>query len=101
MRHVQGPGQLDVSVTEDQLIVSGEGTRGGDLARSLHRGLAARRFQRACRFAPGRDVVGADFDRGLPTTAPAQSSDGCAGDRAGRSVAFRPATRLGTGPGHT
>ncbi|WP_237478549.1 Hsp20 family protein [Lichenibacterium dinghuense] len=80
------PEQLEIFVTGDQLTVSGEGTGDGDPGRFLHRGIAARRFRRAFRLAPGLDVVGAELDRGLLTIALAQRAVGCADG----SVAIRP-----------
>ncbi|RYC32417.1 Hsp20 family protein [Lichenibacterium minor] len=81
-----GPDQLEIVVTGDQLSVSGEGTGDGDPGRFLHRGIAARRFRRAFRLAPGLDVVAAELDRGLLSIALAPR----AADRLSRAIAIRP-----------
>ena len=58
------PDQLDVTVEENQLIVRG---RQGDERERLflHRGIAARQFQRTFLLAEGMNVVGADLANGL------------------------------------
>ncbi len=59
------PEQLEMTLVGDQIFISGEGPGDGDPRRYLHRGIAARRFRRAFRLAPGLEVVGADLDHGL------------------------------------
>ncbi len=58
------PEQLDVTVEENQLIVRG---RQGDERERLflHRGIAARQFQRTFLLAEGMHVLGADLANGL------------------------------------
>ena len=56
--------QLDVSLEENQLVVRGRQV--DDKARQfLHRGIAARQFQRAFLLADGMEVLGADLSNGL------------------------------------
>lgn len=56
--------QLDVSVEENQLVVRGRQV--DDKSRHfLHRGIAARQFQRAFVLADGMEVLGADLKNGL------------------------------------
>jgi HSP20 family molecular chaperone IbpA len=56
--------QLDVTVEENQLLIRGR--QQDDKARQyLHRGIAARQFQRAFVLADGMDVLGADLKNGL------------------------------------
>ena len=56
--------QLDVSVEENQLLIRGRQV--DDKARQyLHRGIAARQFQRAFVLAEGIEVEGAFLDNGL------------------------------------
>jgi len=56
--------QLDVMLEENQLVIRGrqadEKTR-----HFLHRGIAARQFQRAFLLADGMEVLGADLSNGL------------------------------------
>ncbi len=59
------PDQLDVSVTERHLLVRGEQKAEGECRQFLHRGIAARRFQRAFLLADGLEVVSADVCDGL------------------------------------
>ncbi|MFM8648090.1 MAG: Hsp20 family protein [Methylocystis sp.] len=56
--------QLDVSVEENQLVIRG---RQADYRERhfLHRGIAARQFQRAFLLAEGMQVLGADLVNGL------------------------------------
>ncbi len=79
------PERLEMIVSGDQIFISGEGTGDGDPARYLHRGIAARRFRRAFRLAPGLEVVGADLDHGLLTITLAIRAT----DRVSRTVAIR------------
>jgi HSP20 family molecular chaperone IbpA len=56
--------QLDVTVEENQLIIRGR--QQDDTPRQyLHRGIAARQFQRTFVLADGMDVLGADMKNGL------------------------------------
>jgi HSP20 family molecular chaperone IbpA len=56
--------QLDISVEENQLIIRGR--QGDDRERNfLHRGIAARQFQRVFLLADGMQVLGADLRNGL------------------------------------
>lgn len=57
--------QLDVFVTERHLMIRGEQKIDGECRQFLHRGIAARRFQRAFLLADGLEVVGADLGDGL------------------------------------
>jgi HSP20 family molecular chaperone IbpA len=56
--------QLDVSTEESQLVIRGRQQE--DKARQyLHRGIAARQFQRTFVLADGMEVLGADLKNGL------------------------------------
>ncbi len=56
--------QLDVSLEENQLVVRGRQV--DDKSRHyLHRGIAARQFQRAFLLADGMGVLGAELSNGL------------------------------------
>ena len=56
--------QLDVTLEESQLVVRGRQT--DDKTRHfLHRGIAARQFQRAFLLVDGMEVLGADLSNGL------------------------------------
>lgn len=56
--------QLDVSVEESQLVIRGRQL--DDKSRQyLHRGIAARQFQRTFVLAEGMEVLGADLKHGL------------------------------------
>ena len=56
--------QLDVTVEENQLVIRGR--QHEDTPRQyLHRGIAARQFQRTFVLADGMDVLGADLKNGL------------------------------------
>lgn len=56
--------QLDVTVEESQLVIRGRQTE--DKSRQyLHRGIAARQFQRTFVLAEGMNVLGADLKNGL------------------------------------
>ena len=57
-------GQLDVSIEENQLVIRGRQQE--DKTREyLHRGIAARQFQRTFVLADGIEVKGADLKNGL------------------------------------
>jgi HSP20 family molecular chaperone IbpA len=56
--------QLDITVEENQLTIRGRQV--DDKARDyLHRGIAARQFQRTFLLADGMDVLGAELANGL------------------------------------
>ncbi|MGC1592325.1 MAG: Hsp20 family protein, partial [Pseudolabrys sp.] len=56
--------QLDVSIEENQLVIRGR--QHDDKSRQyLHRGIAARQFQRTFVLADGMEVMGADLKNGL------------------------------------
>jgi HSP20 family molecular chaperone IbpA len=56
--------ELDVSVEENQLVIRGRQI--DDKSRIfLHRGIAARQFQRTFLLADGMEVMGADLKNGL------------------------------------
>ena len=56
--------QLDVTVEENQLVIRGR--QQDDKSRQyLHRGIAARQFQRTFVLADGMEVLGADLNSGL------------------------------------
>lgn len=56
--------QLDVSIEENQLVIRGR--QQDDKSRQyLHRGIAARQFQRTFVLAEGMEVLGADLRNGL------------------------------------
>jgi HSP20 family molecular chaperone IbpA len=55
---------LDVTVEENQLIIRGR-QNDGDGRQYLHRGIAARQFQRAFVLADGMEVLRADLRNGL------------------------------------
>ena len=56
--------QLDVTLEESQLVVRGRQSD-DKTRRYLHRGIAARQFQRAFLLADGMEVLGADLSNGL------------------------------------
>jgi HSP20 family molecular chaperone IbpA len=56
--------QLEITLEESQLVIRGRQT--DDKARHyLHRGIAARQFQRSFLLAEGMEVLGADLSNGL------------------------------------
>ncbi len=56
--------QLEILLEENQLLIRGRQTE--DKARTyLHRGIAARQFQRTFLLAEGMEVLGADLRNGL------------------------------------
>src|SRR5205085_12275456 len=56
--------QLDVTIEESQLVIRGR--QQDDKSRQyLHRGIAARQFQRCFVLAEGMEVLGADLKSGL------------------------------------
>lgn len=78
------PDQLEITVAGDQLSISGDQSGDGDVARFLHRGIAARRFRRVFRLAEDLEVTGADLDFGLLRIALAVGAAG----RVSRSIAI-------------
>ncbi len=56
--------QLDVSAEENQLVIRGNQSEDKD-RHYLHRGIAARQFQRAFVLAEGIEILGADLKDGL------------------------------------
>jgi len=56
--------ELNVTVEDRQLVIRGKQSDAGD-RNFLHRGIAARQFQRAFVLAEGIEVVGASLDNGL------------------------------------
>jgi HSP20 family molecular chaperone IbpA len=57
---------LSVTVEENQLVIRGKQTDGDDRT-FLHRGIAARQFQRSFVLAEGIEVIGAILENGLLT----------------------------------
>ncbi|MGI6245226.1 MAG: Hsp20 family protein [Pseudochelatococcus sp.] len=56
--------QLEITLEENQLLIKGRQTE--DKGRQfLHRGIAARQFQRSFLLADGMEVLGADLANGL------------------------------------
>ncbi|MFC0219162.1 Hsp20 family protein [Pseudochelatococcus lubricantis] len=56
--------QLEITLEENQLVIRGRQTE--DKGRQfLHRGIAARQFQRSFLLADGMEVLGADLANGL------------------------------------
>jgi HSP20 family molecular chaperone IbpA len=56
--------ELSVTVEDKQLVIRGKQTESGDKT-FLHRGIAARQFQRAFVLADGIEVTGAELENGL------------------------------------
>ena len=56
--------ELSVTVEENQLVIRGRQSEVTDKT-FLHRGIAARQFQRSFVLAEGIEVVGADLENGL------------------------------------
>ena len=56
--------QLDITVEENQLVIRGR-QQDETPHQYLHRGIAARQFQRTFVLADGMDVLGADLKNGL------------------------------------
>lgn len=59
-------GELNVTVEDRQLVIRGKQAENGD-KNFLHRGIAARQFQRAFVLAEGIEVTGAVLQNGLLT----------------------------------
>ena len=58
------PEDLSVTVEDKQLVIRGKQSDGGE-REFLHRGIAARQFQRAFVLADGIEVTGAELENGL------------------------------------
>lgn len=56
---------LQVSIEDNQLVIRGKQVDDGANRVFVHRGIAARQFQRSFVLAEGIDVVGATLDNGL------------------------------------
>jgi HSP20 family molecular chaperone IbpA len=56
--------QLDISIEESQLLIRGR-QQDDKVRQFLHRGIAARQFQRTFVLADGMEVLGADLKNGL------------------------------------
>ena len=56
---------LAITVEDRQLVIRGRQTEDGDERVFLHRGIAARQFQKAFVLAEGMEVSGASLDNGL------------------------------------
>ncbi len=56
--------ELDITLEDKQLIIRGKQTEEAERT-YLHRGIAARQFQRAFVLADGMQVTGADLENGL------------------------------------
>jgi HSP20 family molecular chaperone IbpA len=57
--------QLDVSIEESQLVIRGRQHDDDKSRQYIHRGIAARQFQRTFVLADGMEVLGADLKNGL------------------------------------
>jgi HSP20 family molecular chaperone IbpA len=57
--------QLEVSLEENQLVIRGKQQSEDKGRQFLHRGIAARQFQRTFLLADGMEVLGADLSNGL------------------------------------
>ncbi|MBV9992909.1 MAG: Hsp20 family protein [Alphaproteobacteria bacterium] len=60
------PDELNVTVEDRQLVIKGKQSDGAD-RNFLHRGIAARQFQRSFVLAEGIEVTGAELRNGLLT----------------------------------
>lgn len=56
--------QLEITLEENQLVIRGRQSEDKDRV-FLHRGIAARQFQRVFLLADGLEVLGADLENGL------------------------------------
>jgi molecular chaperone IbpA len=59
------PAELDISVQENTLLVTGKAQKEDDNGGYLHRGIARRAFERRFSLADHMKVVGASLDNGL------------------------------------
>jgi molecular chaperone IbpA len=60
-----GPEDLDITVKENELLVSGRSKKDEDAAKYLHRGIARRAFERHFQLADHIKVAGASLANGL------------------------------------
>ena len=60
-----GQDELDITVHENTLIVTGKGHKDDENGRYLHRGIARRAFERRFSLAEHLKVTGASLDNGL------------------------------------
>ena len=60
-----GPEDLDITVKENELLVSGKSKKDEDAAKYLHRGIARRAFERHFQLADHIKVGGASLANGL------------------------------------
>jgi len=60
-----GESELDIKVEENQLMIRGVQPQEPDERVFLHRGIAARQFQRSFVLADGVEVTGASMENGL------------------------------------
>jgi molecular chaperone IbpA len=59
------PEELDITVQENSLLVTGKAKKDGDESRYLHRGIARRAFERRFSLADHIKVVGASLRDGM------------------------------------
>jgi molecular chaperone IbpA len=59
------PAELDITVQENTLLVTGKAHREDDNGGYLHRGIARRAFERRFSLADHMKVVGASLDNGM------------------------------------
>lgn len=57
--------QLDITQEESQLVIRGRQAEEAGERSFLHRGIAARQFQRSFLLAEGMEVLGAELERGI------------------------------------
>lgn len=60
-----GPDEIEVVAQQNQLTITGKRTEDKDLGQYLHRGIAARPFERRFQLADFVEVRSASFDNGL------------------------------------
>ena len=60
-----GPDEIEIVAQQNQLTVTGERAEDKDLGQYLHRGIAARRFERRVQLADFVEVRSASIDNGL------------------------------------
>lgn len=59
------PDNLSITLEDRQLVIRGRQAEGGEDRVFLHRGIAARAFQRSFVLADGVDVIAAELENGL------------------------------------
>lgn len=57
--------ELDVSIDQNQLVIRGRNAEDANERIFLHRGIAARQFQKSFVLADGIEILGASLDNGL------------------------------------